>query len=144
MLKVEPGLPTSEMVDLSCAWEGMQWVECRGKRYISYRGRAEIHGSEYMDIVNVLKFDSSVRLTRMNWWLSVLALGVLNVIGGIIGALTIPLIGTLVMVVCLVASIAIAVGRLRDRGHSEPLQFALRLIIVPWGFVECGFLAGTE
>ena len=94
--------------------------------------------------MNVLKFDSSVRLTRMNWWLGGLALGVLNVIGGIIGGMTIALVGTLVMVVCGVASLAIWVGRLRDRGHTEPLQFALRIIIFPWGLVECGFLAGTE
>jgi hypothetical protein len=41
-------------------------------------------------------------------------------------------------------NLGVSVGRLRDRGYTEVMEFALRLIIFPWGFVECGFLAGPE
>ena len=40
--------------------------------------------------------------------------------------------------------ISVSVGRLRDRGYTEIMEFALRLILFPWGFVECGVLAGEE
>ena len=40
--------------------------------------------------------------------------------------------------------ISVSVGRLRDRGYTEIVEFALRLILFPWGLVECAFLAGQE
>ena len=91
-----------------------------------------------MDIMEVMKFSSEAKITRTNWWISVVALMVINVVL----AAVIP--AALVSIMILVPSIAFAVSRLRDRGHSGVPAFALRLIIFPWGFVECGFLAGTE
>jgi len=41
-------------------------------------------------------------------------------------------------------NLGVTVGRLRDRGYTEAMEFVLRIIIFPWGFVECGFLAGEE
>ena len=91
-----------------------------------------------MDIMEVMKFSSEAKITRTNWWISVVALMVINVVL----AAVIP--AALVSIMILVPSIAFAVSRLRDRGHSGVPAFALRLILFPWGFVECGFLAGTE
>jgi len=95
-----------------------------------------------MDIMEIMKFSSEAKITRMTWWLSVVAIGVINTVLGMIipAGIAVTIVGLLL----LVPSIAFAVSRLRDRGHTEPLAFALRLIIFPWGFVECGFLAGTE
>jgi len=105
------------------------------------RDEFELHGSEYMDIMEIMKFSSEAKITRMNWWLSGLALGVVHmVLGMVVPASASMVVALLVMV----PAIAFWVARLRDRGHSEPLAFALRIILVPWGFVECGFLAGTE
>jgi len=89
-----------------------------------------------------MKFSSEAKITRMTWWLSAIAIGVINTILGMVipAGIAVTIVGLLL----LVPSIAFAVSRLRDRGHTEPLAFALRLIIFPWGFVECGFLAGTE
>ena len=95
-----------------------------------------------MDIMEIMKFSSEAKITRMTWWLSAIAIGVINTILGMVipAGIAVTIVGLLL----LVPSIAFAVSRLRDRGHTEPLAFALRLIIFPWGFVECGFLAGTE
>jgi uncharacterized membrane protein YhaH (DUF805 family) len=95
-----------------------------------------------MDIMEIMKFSSEAKITRMTWWLSGLAFGVINMILGMIVPAAIP--GIIVQLVIIVPAIAFWVARLRDRGHSEPLAFALRLIIFPWGLIECGFLAGTE
>jgi len=93
-----------------------------------------------MDIMEIMKFSSEAKITRMNWWMSVVVLMVINVVLNMVGVIPAILVNLLI----LVPSIAFAVSRLRDRGHSEPLAFALRLIIFPWGLIECGFLAGTE
>ncbi|MDE0557870.1 MAG: hypothetical protein OSB30_05290 [Candidatus Poseidoniaceae archaeon] len=95
-----------------------------------------------MDIMEILKFSSEEKITRMTWWLSGLAFGVINMILGMVipAGIATNIVGLLI----LVPAIAFWVARLRDRGHTEPLAFALRIILVPWGFIECGFLAGTE
>ncbi|HIF90542.1 MAG TPA: hypothetical protein EYQ58_03230 [Candidatus Poseidoniales archaeon] len=95
-----------------------------------------------MDIMEIMKFSSEAKITRMTWWLSGLAFGVINTILGMIVPDAIP--AMIVNLLIAVPAIAFWVARLRDRGHSEPLAFALRIILVPWGFIECGFLAGTE
>ena len=51
---------------------------------------------------------------------------------------------TLLSIVVLWIFLGVTVGRLRDRGYTEAMEFALRIIIFPWAFVECGFLAGEE
>ena len=93
-----------------------------------------------MDIMEVMKFSSEAKITRTNWWISVVALLVINVVLTMVGVIP----AALVSIMILVPSIAFAVSRLRDRGHSGVPAFALRLIIFPWGLIECGFLAGTE
>ena len=94
-----------------------------------------------MDIMEIMKFSSEAKITRMTWWLSGLVFGVLNMV---LGMIVPSAIATIVPLVIAVPAIAFWVARLRDRGHSEPLAFALRIILFPWGIIECGFLAGTE
>ena len=95
-----------------------------------------------MDIMEVMKFSSEAKITRMTWWLSGLAFGVINMVLGMVVPDAIP--AMIVNLLVAVPAIAFWVARLRDRGHTEPLAFALRIILVPWGLIECGFLAGTE
>ena len=89
-----------------------------------------------------MKFSSEAKITRMTWWLSGLVFGVLNMVLGMIVPSAIP--AMIVNLLVAVPAIAFCVARLRDRGHSEPLAFALRIILAPWAIIECGFLAGTE
>ena len=106
---------------------------------------------ENMGIIEMMKFDSEVSLSRGAWWGWTLGLIVVQIVVGIILAIAsifsdgmvdiVSMIFTL-MVVWIV--ISVSVGRLRDRGYTEIMEFALRLILFPWGFVECGFLAGQE
>jgi len=91
-----------------------------------------------MDIMEIMKFSSEAKITRMTWWLSGLAFGVISAILGMV----VP--EMVVNLIIIVPAIAFWVARLRDRGHTEPLAFALRIILFPWGIIECGFLAGTE
>jgi len=103
--------------------------------------------SEYMGIAEIMKFDDSVRMTRMNWWMIALGLMVLQLVAGIVMALVTAIpdfTSSLIQIVVLWVSLGVWVGRLRDRGYTEAMEFALRIIIFPWGFVECGFLAGPE
>jgi uncharacterized membrane protein YhaH (DUF805 family) len=95
-----------------------------------------------MDIMEIMKFSSEAKITRMTWWLSGLAFGVINMVLGMVVPDAIP--AMIVNLLVAVPAIAFWVARLRDRGHTEPLAFALRIILVPWGLIECGFLAGTE
>lgn len=95
-----------------------------------------------MDIMEIMKFSSEAKITRMTWWLSGLAIGVINMILGMV--IPAGIATTIVGLLILVPAIAFWVARLRDRGHTEPLAFALRIILFPWGIIECGFLAGTE
>ena len=39
--------------------------------------------------------------------------------------------------------VALGVKRLRDRGKEDKM-LVIPLIVVPWGFVECGFLPGKD
>ena len=119
-----------------------------GKLLVLLEGVKEI---ENMGIVEMMKFDSEVSLSRGAWWGWTLGLIVVQIVVGIILAIAsifsdgmvdiVSMIFTL-MVVWLV--ISVSVGRLRDRGYTEIMEFVLRLILFPWGLVECGFLAGQE
>ena len=95
-----------------------------------------------MDIMEIMKFSSEAKITRMTWWISVVALMVINMVLTMVVPDAIP--AMIVNLLVAVPAIAFWVARLRDRGHTEPLAFALRIILVPWGLIECGFLAGTE
>jgi len=102
--------------------------------------------SEYMGIAEIMKFDDSVRMTRMNWWMTALGLMVLQLVAAIVFALASApeIAATLLTLVVVWVNLGVTVGRLRDRGYTEAMEFVLRIIIFPWAFVECGFLAGPE
>ena len=101
----------------------------------------------------MMKFDDSVNLTRGPWWLWGIGIAIVNVVVTIIlgimnlamdiGAV-VDIIGLAITVVFIWASLGVSVGRLRNRGYTEPVEFALRIILFPWGLVECGFLPGEE
>ena len=99
-----------------------------------------------MGIAEIMKFDESVRMTRMHWWMTAIGLMVLQMVAGIaMFVVSAPaIVGTLLLIVVMWVNLGVTVGRLRDRGYTEAMEFVLRIIIFPWGFVECGFLAGEE
>ena len=100
-----------------------------------------------VDVQGHMMFADTMRYTRKDWWLGGIALGVINMVIGLILAFmgdAGELLSTVVAIAVLWASLGLWVGRLRDRGHSSAGAFALRIIIAPWGLVECGFLAGAE
>ena len=99
-----------------------------------------------MGIAEIMKFDESVRMKRMHWWMTWLGLVVLQIVASIaMFIVSAPEIAaTLLSIVVLWINLGVTVGRLRDRGYTEAMEFALRIIIAPWAIVECGFLAGEE
>ena len=99
-----------------------------------------------MGIAEIMKFDESVRMKRMHWWMTAIGLMVLQMVAAIaMFIVSAPEIAaTLLSIVVLWIFLGVTVGRLRDRGYTEAMEFALRIIIFPWAFVECGFLAGEE
>mgnify|MGYP001499320151 FL=1 len=106
---------------------------------------------ENMGIIEMMKFDSEVSLSRGAWWGWTLGLIVVQVVVGIILAIAsifsdgmVDIVSMIFTLMVVWIGISVSVGRLRDRGYTEIMEFALRLILFPWGFVECGFLAGEE
>ena len=104
-----------------------------------------------MGIIEMMKFDSEVSLSRGAWWGWTLGLIVVQVVVGIILAIAsifsdgmVDIVSMIFTLMVVWIGISVSVGRLRDRGYTEIMEFALRLILFPWGFVECGFLAGEE
>ena len=99
-----------------------------------------------MGIAEIMKFDESVRMTRMHWWMTAIGLFVLQLVAGIaLFIVSAPdIAGQIISIVVIWINLGVTVGRLRDRGYTEAMEFALRIIILPWAFVECGFLAGEE
>ena len=99
-----------------------------------------------MGIAEIMKFDESVRMTRMHWWMTAIGLMVLRMVAAIaMFIVSAPEIAaTLLSIVVLWINLGVTVGRLRDRGYTEAMEFALRIIILPWAIVECAFLAGEE
>ena len=66
---------------------------------------------------------------------------VFGIVAGIIG---VAIVGTILSVAVGWASLALWVGRLRNRGHSDAMAFVLRIIIFPWGLIECAFMGSAE
>ena len=98
-----------------------------------------------VDIQGHMMFADTMKYTRKDWWLGVIALGVINmVMGMVVGMAGISALAMIASIAVLWANLGLSVGRLRDRGHSSAGAFALRIILAPWGFVECAFLAGAE
>ena len=94
-----------------------------------------------VDVQGHMMFADTMRYTRKDWWLGGLALGVINMVMGMVG---VSALATIASIAVGWAMLGLWVGRLRDRGHSSAGAFALRIILSPWGFVECAFLAGAE
>ena len=94
-----------------------------------------------VDIQGHMMFADTMKYTRKDWWLGGIALGVINMVMGMVG---VSALATIASIAVAWASLGLWVGRLRDRGHSSAGAFALRIILAPWGFVECAFLAGAE
>ena len=106
---------------------------------------------ENMGIIGMMKFDSEVSLSRGAWWGWTLGLIVVQIVVGIILAIAsffsegmVDIVSMIFTLMVVWIGISVSVGRLRDRGYTEIMEFALRLILFPWGLVECGFLAGQE
>ena len=98
-----------------------------------------------VDIQGHMMFADTMKYTRKDWWLGGIALGVINmVMGMVVGMAGISALATIASIAVGWASLGLWVGRLRDRGYSSAGAFALRIILSPWGFVECAFLAGAE
>ncbi|DAC63014.1 MAG: hypothetical protein HOE00_01865 [Euryarchaeota archaeon] len=106
-----------------------------------------------MGIVEMMKFDDSVNLTRGPWWLWGIGIGIVNMVVTVILEImklamdmdaVMDIVGLVFTVVFVWMALGVWVGRLRNRGYTEPVEFALRIILVPWGLVECGFLAGAS
>ena len=106
---------------------------------------------ENMGIVEMMKFDSEISLSRGAWWGWTLGLIIVQIVVGIILAIAsffsdgiVDIVSMIFTLMVVWIGISVSVGRLRDRGYTEIVEFALRLILFPWGLVECAFLAGQE
>ena len=106
---------------------------------------------ENMGIIEMMKFDSEVSLSRGAWWGWTLGLIVVQIVVGIILAIAsifsdgmVDIVSMIFTLMVVWIGISVSVGRLRDRGYTEIMEFALRLILFPWGLVECAFLASEE
>jgi uncharacterized membrane protein YhaH (DUF805 family) len=104
-----------------------------------------------MGIIEMMKFDDSVNLTRGNWWMWSIGLFVVQIVVGIVLAIATLVAGdaagyiqTAFTLVIVWMMLGVAVGRLRNRGYTELVEFALRIIIAPWALIECAFLEGKE
>jgi uncharacterized membrane protein YhaH (DUF805 family) len=98
-----------------------------------------------MDIKGHLMFDSGIKYGIKDWWIGTIVLVVINMaITMVAGMAGVAIIGTIGMVLVMYASIGLWVARLRDRGHDEIVAVALRIIIAPWGLIECAFLGSAE
>ncbi len=100
-----------------------------------------------VDVQGHMMFAEGMRYTRKDWWLGAIALFVINMVLSML-AVAIgdagAIVGSIASLAVLWANLGLWVGRLRDRGHNSAGALALRIIIVPWGFIESAFLAGAE
>ena len=98
-----------------------------------------------IDVKGHLMFDSSINYGIKDWWIGSIVLMVINMaITMVAGMAGVAIIGTIGMVLVGWASLGLWVARLRDRGHSDAMAFVLRIIIFPWGLIECAFMGSAE
>ena len=97
----------------------------------------------------LFKFDG--RIGRKQWWICGVVTGivvmVVNMVIQLISGFTVDALSYLTYIPSLAMLwifIALDVKRLRDRGKDSLLMFVLPIIIIPWGFVECGFLPSKD
>ncbi len=90
-------------------------------------------------------FDSGMNYGIKDWWIGLIVLMVINIVISIVaGIVGVTIIGTIGMVLVGWAGLGLSVGRLRNRGHSDAMAFVLRIIIFPWGLIECAFMGSAE
>lgn len=54
---------------------------------------------ETMDIMQVMKFDSEAKITRMDWWIGGIVLGVLNAVLGMVVPASAAMVVSLIVMV---------------------------------------------
>ena len=98
-----------------------------------------------VDVKGHMLFDAGMNYGLKDWWIGTIVLAVINVaLGFVAGMIGVAIVGTLFSVIVGWASLGLWVGRLRNRGHSDAVAFVLRIIIFPWGLIECAFLGSAE
>ena len=96
----------------------------------------------------LFKFDGTIG--RKQWWVcgivTVIVVNVINIVINLIAGFTIAALSFLTWIptiAMLWIFIALDVKRLRDRGKEDKM-LVIPLIVIPWGFVECGFLPSKD
>ena len=96
----------------------------------------------------LFKFDG--RIGRKQWWICGIVTGivvmVVNMVIQLIAGFTVDALSYLTYIPSLAMLwifIALDVKRLRDRGKEDKM-LVIPLIVIPWGFVECGFLPSKD
>ena len=96
----------------------------------------------------LFKFDG--RIGRKQWWICGIVTGIVvmlvNMVINLIAGYTIAALSFLTyipIIAMLWIMIALGVKRLHDRG-KEGKMLVITLIVIPWGFVECGFLPSKD
>ena len=96
----------------------------------------------------LFKFDG--RIGRKEWWVCAIVTSIVVMVTAwlirLIAGFTVDELSYLAFIPCLAMLwifIALDVKRLRDRG-KEGKMLVLPIIIIPWGFVECGFLPSKD
>jgi uncharacterized membrane protein YhaH (DUF805 family) len=98
-----------------------------------------------VDVKGHLMFDGGVSYGVKDWWIGTIALAVINVVLTlVVGMVEVAILGTVVSLLVGWAALGLWVGRLRDRGHTEIIAYLLRIVIFPWGLVECAFMGSAE
>ncbi|HHZ74051.1 MAG TPA: hypothetical protein EYN58_02515 [Candidatus Poseidoniales archaeon] len=98
-----------------------------------------------IDVKGHMLFDSGMNYGIKDWWIGTIVLMVINMaITMVAGMAGVAIIGTIGMVLVMWASLGLWVGRLRNRGHTDIVAFVLRIIIMPWGLIECAFMGSAE
>ncbi|PXF20557.1 MAG: hypothetical protein CXX72_04740 [Methanobacteriota archaeon] len=96
----------------------------------------------------LFKFDGTIG--RKEWWVCAIVTSIVVMVTAwlirLIAGFTVDELSYLAFIPCLAMLwifIALDVKRLRDRG-KEGKMLVLPIIIIPWGFVECGFLPSKD
>ena len=98
-----------------------------------------------IDVKGHMMFDSGMNYELKDWWIGTIVLMVLNMVMTMVaGMIGVAIIGTIFTVLVGWASLGLSVARLRNRGHSDTMAFVLRLVIFPWGLIECAFMGSAE
>ena len=98
-----------------------------------------------IDVKGHMMFDSGMNYELKDWWIGMIALVVINVVMTMVaGMIGVAIIGTIFTVLVVWAQLGLSVARLRNRGHSDTMAFVLRLVIFPWGLIECAFMGSAE